>query len=101
MTALFTRIACSKRDGIRFPADYNIKAEGTASRDLVVNLMHHDPVKRLGNGAAGPAGIKAHAYFSSIDWSELCKKSMRAPWVPPNPTGEPAHVSDLGVRGAS
>jgi serine/threonine protein kinase len=93
MTALFTRIACSKRDGIQFPADYDKKAKGKESRDLVQKLMHPDPVKRLGNTAAGTDGIKKHSYFNSINWEALVNKEVPPPWQPSSELGPAAGVS--------
>lgn len=94
MTALFTRIACSKRDKVRFPRDFDAKAKGTHARDLVVHLLASDPSQRLGNLAAGVDGIRRHPYFAKIDWVKLVKKELPVPWKPPSEIGK--HSEDEG-----
>ncbi|CAM9717332.1 unnamed protein product [Chrysoparadoxa australica] len=90
MTALFTRIACSKRDGIAFPYDFDRKAKGKELRDLVTKLLNSEHTARLGNLAGGPADVRNHEFFSSIDWEKLVAKTIPAPWKPPKAVGKPA-----------
>ncbi|CAM9743876.1 unnamed protein product, partial [Discosporangium mesarthrocarpum] len=89
MTALFTRIASSKRDGIVFPPNYDTKAKGKESRDIVVKLLQPDPTLRLGNLAGGSDDIRKHPYFATIDWQKLAHKKMEAPWKPPQEMAPP------------
>jgi len=83
MTHLFTSIACVKRDGVRFPADFDDKARGGRLRDLVEKLLRPEPSQRLGNLAAKTEDIKQHPYFEEIDWRKLYRKELPGVWVPP------------------
>lgn len=47
--------------------------------DLLEQLLERNPAKRL----CDPAKIKAHPYFSSIDWDKLERKEIPPPYVPP------------------
>lgn len=47
--------------------------------DLLQQLLERNPTKRL----CDPEKIKAHPYFSAIDWEKLEKKELPPPYVPP------------------
>ena len=38
--------------------------------------------KRLGSGADGSANVKAHQFFSSLDWEKLESKQIDPPFKP-------------------
>lgn len=60
-----------------YPADLNPIAVDLISRFLVL-----DPAYRLGNMKAGAEEIKAHPYFSNLNWELLLAKRIPAPYVP-------------------
>lgn len=41
-----------------------------------------DPERRLGGGPNDAKDIKEHAFFSSIDWSDLYHKKIQPPFKP-------------------
>ena len=41
-----------------------------------------DPGKRLGSGPEGAAAIKAHAWFSHLNWEKLEARQLTAPMIP-------------------
>ncbi|KAG5177179.1 camp-dependent protein kinase catalytic subunit [Tribonema minus] len=88
MTNLFTRIACCKRDGVRFPPDFDRKTKGRPTRDLVSRLLTADASQRLGALTAGADGVRAHAHFAGVDWAALTAKRAAAPWAPPRELGK-------------
>lgn len=49
-------------------------------RDLIKNLMHLNPLKRMGMGTVGNDmdydTVKAHPYFSEIDFLQLKLNSI-------------------------
>lgn len=52
------------------------------ARDLIRKLLNRDPLKRLGYGWGGADAIKAHPFFSTIDWARLLRRQMEPPWAP-------------------
>ncbi|CAF0857640.1 unnamed protein product [Didymodactylos carnosus] len=53
------------------------------AQSLLRSLFKRNPVNRLGAGADGFENIKKHPFFESIDWSELFKKRIEPPFIPP------------------
>lgn len=51
-------------------------------KDLITQLTNKDPEKRLGSGPSGAAEVKAHPWFSGIDWMAYLKKEVTPPFVP-------------------
>lgn len=49
---------------------------------LIPGLLKKDPNKRLGGGPNDAKDIMDHAFFSSVDWSELVQKKMAPPFKP-------------------
>ena len=63
---------------IKFPAGGCITKE---AKDLILQLLERDPSKRLGfNG--GVAQVKAHAFFTDLNWDVVYKKQMQLPFAP-------------------
>ena len=60
-----------RESALVFPIDPEISAEG---RDLIQRLLPKDPTQRLGM-AGGAAEIKAHAFFSEVDWQSVQSRS--------------------------
>eukprot|EP01104_Vermistella_antarctica_P004365 TRINITY_DN1482_c0_g6_i1.p1 TRINITY_DN1482_c0_g6~~TRINITY_DN1482_c0_g6_i1.p1 ORF type:complete len:488 (+),score=142.70 TRINITY_DN1482_c0_g6_i1:88-1464(+) len=54
------------------------KSVGDDAKDLLEKLLIRDPEARLGD----PAGIKAHPFFTAIDWDKLLAKEMKPPFKP-------------------
>ncbi|QSS48789.1 serine/threonine protein kinase [Histoplasma capsulatum var. duboisii H88] len=51
-----------------------------AARDLLTRLLERDPDRRL--GANGAAEIKAHHFFSNIDWRKLLQRKYEPSFRP-------------------
>ncbi|KAI5287865.1 hypothetical protein KEM54_005666 [Ascosphaera aggregata] len=51
-----------------------------AARDLLTRLLDRDPQRRL--GANGAAEIKAHHFFSNIDWRKLLERKYEPSFRP-------------------
>jgi serum/glucocorticoid-regulated kinase 2 len=51
-----------------------------AARDLLTRLLDRDPERRL--GANGAAEIKAHHFFSNIDWRKLLQRKYEPSFRP-------------------
>jgi serum/glucocorticoid-regulated kinase 2 len=51
-----------------------------AARDLLTRLLDRDPQRRL--GAGGAAEIKAHHFFSNIDWRKLLQRKYEPSFKP-------------------
>ncbi|KAL2012636.1 hypothetical protein VTN00DRAFT_161 [Thermoascus crustaceus] len=51
-----------------------------AARDLLTKLLDRDPQRRL--GANGAADIKAHHFFSNIDWRKLLQRKYEPSFRP-------------------
>lgn len=62
-------------DPLRFPDDMDREA-----RSILTGLLNRDPRKRL--GVNGAAEIKAHPFFTEIDWKRLMAKKYTAPFKP-------------------
>ena len=54
-----------------------------STKALILGLCEHDPSKRLGNSESGAAKVKAHHYFSGIDFDQIYAKDLTAPYLPP------------------
>lgn len=39
--------------------------------DLLVSLLHRNPLKRLGSGPGGAEEIMDHFFFANYDWTKL------------------------------
>ncbi|KAJ2787792.1 cAMP-dependent protein kinase catalytic subunit [Coemansia interrupta] len=62
-----------------FPAFFS-----PAAKDLIRRLLTADVSKRLGNLQGEGEDVKAHAWFSMIDWQVLVQKRIPPPIVPPH-----------------
>ncbi|CAN0167814.1 unnamed protein product [Phaeothamnion confervicola] len=94
MTSLFTRIACSKKDGVNFPRDFDRRARGPDARHLVQQLLECNPCERLGNLAEGPDAIRKHPHFDGIDFNKLRRTEVPPPWRPVRKVPLPARTDD-------
>jgi len=71
---MYKNIAFGK---VRFPRD----ALSTEGRNFVKGLLNRNPKHRLGaNGDAEE--LKAHPFFTDIDWDQLAKKNVVPPFKP-------------------
>lgn len=62
---------------------YTIPDTFSASlRHLISNLLQVDISKRLGCMKNGLDDIKAHKWFSEMDWNALTKQRLKAPFIP-------------------
>ncbi|KAI6656352.1 cGMP-dependent protein kinase 1 isoform 2 [Oopsacas minuta] len=62
---------------VRFPHDISGKA-----MSVLEGLLRKDPSQRLGGGKDGPAEVKSHPFFASIDWEKLFNKEIDPPFKP-------------------
>jgi serine/threonine protein kinase len=86
-------------------SDRTLSHVSQSARDFIASLLQRDPAKRLGAGSAeGPGSIRAHPFFSNIDWEALLRREVTPP-LPPllNPQeelmGESAVRSSTDLRG--
>ncbi|CAK9107127.1 cGMP-dependent protein kinase 1 (cGK 1) (cGK1) (cGMP-dependent protein kinase I) (cGKI) [Durusdinium trenchii] len=70
------------RQIVRGKVDYPRKFPEQA-KDLISRLLTRDAFQRLGCLKDGTAEIKAHPFFKKIDFNELQRKRVKAPWIPP------------------
>lgn len=52
------------------------------TKDILSKLLKRDPKNRLGSGSTGVEEIKAHPFFSEIDWVALEAKKIQPPFKP-------------------
>ena len=62
---------------IAFPSHFD-----SSAKDLIRNLLNADLTKRIGCLRNGPADVKKHKWFKSIDWDALLARQIPAPIVP-------------------
>jgi serum/glucocorticoid-regulated kinase 2 len=65
------------QEPLTFPSQDIVPA---AARDLLMRLLDRDPQRRL--GANGAADIKAHHFFSNIDWRKLLQRKYEPSFKP-------------------
>ncbi|KAL1981158.1 hypothetical protein VTN96DRAFT_3005 [Rasamsonia emersonii] len=65
------------QEPLTFPSQDIVPA---AARDLLTRLLDRDPQRRL--GANGAAEIKAHHFFSNIDWRKLLQRKYEPSFKP-------------------
>lgn len=58
--------------------------------DLLRKLLNRNPTKRLGSGVSDAEEVKAHKYFSDIDWEMVLNKKYPPPKF--NYIPKPMHV---------
>lgn len=64
-------------DEVRFPLDLS-----TDSKSILWQLLEKKPSKRLGASVHDFNEIKAHSFFSTIEWSKLIDKRLEPPFRP-------------------
>uniref|UniRef100_A0AC35TLZ7 Ribosomal protein S6 kinase n=1 Tax=Rhabditophanes sp. KR3021 TaxID=114890 RepID=A0AC35TLZ7_9BILA len=52
------------------------------AQNLLRCLFKRNPANRLGAGVDGPAKLKAHLFFATIDWTKLLAKQISPPFKP-------------------
>jgi len=62
---------------VRYPS-----AMGHDARDIIAGLCTVDVGRRLGNVKGGAATVKAHPWFSNINWDAVYHRKMQGPIVP-------------------
>lgn len=48
----------------------------------MLQLLHKDPAKRLGHGETGTADVMGHPFFEGLDWDQVFRKELKAPYKP-------------------
>mmetsp|Transcript_37187 Transcript_37187/g.73056 ORF Transcript_37187/g.73056 Transcript_37187/m.73056 type:complete len:607 (+) Transcript_37187:51-1871(+) len=64
------------------------------SVDLLKGLFNPDPKKRL--GANGAAEIKAHPFFTGIDWDRIARHDANPPFVPDGSVVNTGTIGEVG-----
>uniref|UniRef100_A0A3B3HN72 non-specific serine/threonine protein kinase n=1 Tax=Oryzias latipes TaxID=8090 RepID=A0A3B3HN72_ORYLA len=67
---------------IEYMAPEIIRGKAGHGKDLLKKLLVKDPHKRLGSGPRGAEDIKAHPFFKGLNWEDLAKKQVVAPFKP-------------------
>jgi len=55
---------------------------GDEVKDMLKQILVHDPYSRLGSLAGGCMDIKNHSWFKGLDFDEVDKKQVVVPWRP-------------------
>jgi serine/threonine protein kinase len=64
-----------------FPEDCKLSP---SAKDLIRKILVRDPNMRLGCLARADLDLRDHPWFGQhMDWSQLYRKEIPAPWVPP------------------
>jgi len=71
----FQQIQAHHSETMEFPDSVPLDAQ-----DLCRKLLQNDSNERLGAGEGGYAALKAHSFFSGIDWDNL--SNIQAPIMP-------------------
>jgi len=64
-------------ENIIYPEDFDEQAA-----DLIDGLCSREILTRLGCRKLGCKGVLNHEFFKEINWKELNKKTIQAPWIP-------------------
>lgn len=64
---------------LTFPSDVTLSAE---AKSLLEGLLTRDPTKRLGSEDKMASDIRRHPFFKHIDWDQLYRKEIEAPFKP-------------------
>jgi hypothetical protein len=59
--------------------------DSPGARDFISGLLERGVANRLGSQGGAPA-VKAHAFFTSVDFEALLLRDVPAPWVPDQET---------------
>ena len=73
---LFKRII---RSNVTFP----VGSVTIEFKSLMKSIFQPQPSRRLGNSTKGNKEIMSHKWFKTIDFGEVRRKTVEAPWVPP------------------
>ena len=60
-----------KRGTLKLPKDIN-----PDTLDILKRLLNRNPNKRLGSSSADADEIKAHPFFSNINWNDVIKRKL-------------------------
>lgn len=71
------------------------------SKDLLKDLLQRNPTKRLGSTDNDALDVKAHKFFSGVNWNEVLNKKIIPPQLPQrkqnlNLTPMPLHDDRMG-----
>jgi len=62
------------------------------AKSLIQSLLTRDPERRLGGGPGDGDEVKAHAFWSGIDWAQLDARRIMPPFKPAVAGGEAKYV---------
>jgi serine/threonine protein kinase len=84
-----------KEDGVlKLDITYPPEEFPAEARDLLEKLFIVDPKQRL--GARGVEEIKAHPFFSGIDWQKLAALETPPPFIPDGRTVNAQSIGEVG-----
>lgn len=69
-------------DKIKFGTPKYPSKMSPSAKDLLTGLFNKDPEQRLGSGSSGARSIKAHPWFSGINWDAFLRREVKPPFVP-------------------
>lgn len=77
------------KGSIKYPRKFD-----SHTRDLISSLLNHDLQSRL----VDPLSIKAHGFFSGINWEDINARRIVPPFVPKiAEPGDSSHFDDIGA----
>lgn len=88
-----------KQEIDRMTLTMNVEIPETYSREmqsLIEGLLQRDISKRLGCRSSGAEEIKAHPFFSGIDWQQVYLLKYTPPLIPPRGEVNAADAFDIG-----
>lgn len=60
------------------------------ARNLILQLLNRNPLKRLGSGPRDSLDVKEHVFFKDVNWDDVINKKISVPppkirKIEPNP----------------
>lgn len=74
----------TKYDVLFDEVDYSAVSNEPDAISFMMALLAVDEEKRLGYGPNGSSNVKAHSFFTGVDWGLMDKAKLTPPYVPPS-----------------
>lgn len=75
-------ISVMYRNIVTAPVVFTSSRVSEDARDFVLALLDRNPQTRLGSGEADVNAVKAHKWFSDLNWSAVEAKRVKPEWIP-------------------